>query len=877
MDNRPEYFGNLSPASNHAAIAGAQGAPARRRKRTSSQTLANPSPISPSAQATSATLAAPHSSASSSSVPGSSRSNVPPPNKVAIPRIASADTPARSRRRSARACEPCRRRKIKCDGRRPSCSQCNSNNIRCAYEDVKRVREQKQIGSLSRRVEQYESLLRDLEGEFDASTTRRIKEALQVIVVWNLSNIVVMAACIKDGKPHAQNDEDSDSATSMGSLDTIDIVDEDLNRNENTRAAGYFGKNSEVSWIRRLETAVDSKGRPDTGVAGSFSTSQETSQPDMGSANRQRVAKEIPIAMMDYHLDDLSIPMMDPCDPFAVPPRPLADRYLDAYWTFVHPTFSAIRKPTFVDQYQKFHERVSKPPDKWLAILNMIFAIGCRYSRLTDGEDSPREDDLLFLTRARHLGLQGDVLFEHTDLQQIQLDLLVAVYLLCLGQINRASKFSGMALRSALSLGINLRLMDDRIHSASKEARYRLWWSIYYLEHLLTSMTGRASSVSESLSSVPAPVPFEEERFHQPEAQILLRDLAFREVQLQPTLFESSSQLQGGASATTYPACASLFFSCVVDLALITQAILNRVYSIEGARESTNQIEYRVQKYGQRIDRWLARLPAPYRFTIPNAGPWHLNLVQLEDPAVPFARERICLAMNYYSARITLCRPCLTQSHIASPNPLGPTRRAQFKTDMATQCLQAACALISILPMTPDVPWLARVAPWWTTLHFLMQATTALLLGLSYCSPSPTPGPFYNPGSVLASLNPSNPTATAPAPSATTSSQPPPSTVTSPYTPILQTDLCTAIAQTKTALSWIHAMAAVDPASRRAFFLCDGIVRRIAPALGVDLTDWPDAQSLPAGVFGTDTAMDIDEERRKSGGAWQWQWDGVVR
>ena len=87
-----------------------------------------------------------------------------------------------------------------------------------------------------------------------------------------------------------------------------------------------------------------------------------------------------------------------------------------------------------------------------------------------------------------------------------------------------------MALRSALSLGINLRLTDDRTKDAAKETRGRLWWSIYSLEHLLASMTGRASCVSEGLCSVPAPLPYEEESFNEPSAKRLLQDPALREL-----------------------------------------------------------------------------------------------------------------------------------------------------------------------------------------------------------------------------------------------------------------------------------------------------------------------------------------------------------
>lgn len=115
--------------------------------------------------------------ASFSAVPGP----VPGPglSKVAIPRLTPTDV-SHGRRRSARACEPCRQRKIKCDGVRPSCSQCSFNKQQCFYEDVKRVRDQKRLGSLAKRVEAYESLLRDLESEVDLDTARKIRETIKV-------------------------------------------------------------------------------------------------------------------------------------------------------------------------------------------------------------------------------------------------------------------------------------------------------------------------------------------------------------------------------------------------------------------------------------------------------------------------------------------------------------------------------------------------------------------------------------------------------------------------------------------------------------------------------------------------------------------------
>ncbi|KAJ6019747.1 hypothetical protein N7499_003169 [Penicillium canescens] len=330
-------------------------------------------------------------------------------------------------------------------------------------------------------------------------------------------------------------------------------------------------------------------------------------------------------------------------------------------------------------------------PRKWLAILNMVFAIGCRHCPLMENIHSMSEEDLVFLSRARLLGFHFSVLFEHSDFQQTQLECLMAIYLLCVGQINRASKFSSMALRSALSLGINLRLTDPQTAEAAKEARGRLWWPIYSLEHLITSVTGRASSVSENICSGSVPFPCEEETFEHPETKRLLQDPTLRDTHLRP----------------------SLFVHHLVDLNLVTQALMNKVDSIEGLRQGASRTEYHVQKLGLKMDCWLTKLPPAYRFTLPDAGPWHLKHPQLDDLAAPFVRERVCLAMNYYSARIILCRPCLTYNHTntqiqasrpqsSSSNP-DLSSRSNLRSEMATHCLQAACAFISILPESPDL------------------------------------------------------------------------------------------------------------------------------------------------------------------------------
>lgn len=334
-------------------------------------------------------------------------------------------------------------------------------------------------------------------------------------------------------------------------------------------------------------------------------------------------------------------------------------------------------------------------------------------------------------------------------------------------------------------------------------------------------------------------MPIEEESFETPEVQQFLQNTTHRENQLRPTLLETDSHHRELPSwiASCEPT-PSLFFYHLVDLLLISQAVLNKVYSIEGIREGSSQIEYRIQSYGRRMDRWRSRLNHDYQFTLPDAGPWHIN-PNLEDESLPYTRERVCLAMNYYSARITLSRPCLTQApspsaNLAPHSSAEPSSRSRLRAEMATNCLQAACSLLSILPDTPSLAWLARSTPWWSFLHFLMQATTALLLGLSYCSFASPP---HNSSISRASSQKNN--------------VPP----LHPQNPLLEADLNIALSEAKKALSWIHTMATVDPAARRAFLLCDSVVQKIASGLRLDLTEWPSAETIPGGDLGMDERM----------------------
>ncbi|KAJ5361685.1 hypothetical protein N7541_002529 [Penicillium brevicompactum] len=747
--------------------------------------------------------------------------------KMAIPRLAEGaesafTSPGRFHRRHVRrACESCRQRKTKCTGDKSGCRNCREAGIICCYTDGKREKSKRQLASLSAKVQAYEDVISKLSNRFGVSDEHLVNIALAAESAPNLAlNSKSGTTVTGDSKNIRSTGSEPPPSRSLSASppDSVDQTEEDFNRDETSRATGFIGRSSEITWLQKLSKVVNVEC--EAWPATIPNTDEDNGLPSPTLTPRQDTPSDPWVVAFNYYLDDLDVPTADSTDMHGVPSRETATQLLNAYLTSVHPSFPIIGISTFVPQFQVFFSQPSlKPGNKWLAILNLIFAIAAKYGQLTNADWREEDDDhQMYFSKARALSLEDQIL-HHPDLQQLQVEGLTAFYLNALGHINRAWKLSGSAVRGALALGLHLQNVGASISDSSKEIRYRVWWSLYTLDYLLALMTGRPSCVNDSACTTPLPIPFDESDFQKDEVARIISTATLRKSshsERMPTnssmddlesttdtesnyvSAEDETKLNRVEYLKSLAPCTSLYFLQLTSLTSISKRMTVKLYSPEALQSPWASTEFTMQSLMLELDSWFMNLPVAYDFT------------STQTSQCPMS-QRMGVAFLFYSTKIGITRPCLCRLDESIPED---DKTYEFCNKAAADCVEAACHMLTLFPDSPDASLLYKMSPWWCTLHYLMQAVTVLLLELAYRSQ---------------------------------------------HVPEKATMVSKAA---KKALDWLSTLSKTNMASERAWKLCDGFLRRLAPHIGINVSDLPTNEESDSlfNVPDTEDSTGLDEE-----------------
>lgn len=192
-------------------------------------------------------------------------------------------------------------------------------------------------------------------------------------------------------------------------------------------ASGYIGKMSEMSWIQRaFETlrGQSDKLRPEAQI---------------GDADHSFTTT----TAFNYFLDDDDILAVDEdfVDQYHTPDPQSALILSEAYFHAMQGAFPFVIRDRFLQDMFALRQKargLSWSDRRWLALANLVWAIGSKWLENTKMGDSDAFDShQMYYARARALGLDHRIMFDHPNLERVQGIGILSFYLLVNGSITR--------------------------------------------------------------------------------------------------------------------------------------------------------------------------------------------------------------------------------------------------------------------------------------------------------------------------------------------------------------------------------------------------------------------------------------------------------
>lgn len=620
------------------------------------------------------------------------------------------------RRRVAVACDACRTRKSRCDGRQPSCSLCQDLGFECVYTPppaaANVIVQKAYLHGLEDRVKRLEELFGAVRGDLDGLAKRvdcgpeRDGERESAISGRNAGESQVEAR-IAAAMPDLIGTEDS--VDGMGAVIFADEED-----------SGFFGPSSNIAFLRHLSSAIVQPGYfPSPGAAeGGFVNASRPSSPlhQIGQDKRLKV------------------------NTFALPPQANTLELIERYFSNTGLLFPYIYPPVFLDTYhQMAREKFSRVRRTWLGLLNMVLAMATITAIPGSASANARieESDVFY---QRGLGLCGSEILRGTTLEVVQYLLLMGQYLQGTQKSIQAWTVHGLAVKAALQLGLHSRHASKLFSPIEQEMRKRTWYGCVVLDRTLSMTFGRPAAIPDSYVKLELPMKRE---------------------------FENSTGLVDDETAALSVA----FFNSTIGLYKELWNVLELLYGQNIGCDGPLPISETVAHiFGleQRLFSWERSLAHPLQL-ISSASIENLPQDQMSSNNLHLSSKfQVILTLRYLNLRVLLHRPILVKFITASRSPDRDPQDMRLLQQIGMNSLQicadSAMEIIDIVHRVVSEPGWKRslLGAWWFSLYYTFNAALVLIgVVWVYSDTSLTNSPMINqaskarqyPGRAVAALS----------------------------------------------------------------------------------------------------------------------------
>ncbi|KAH7164306.1 fungal-specific transcription factor domain-containing protein [Fusarium sp. MPI-SDFR-AT-0072] len=359
-----------------------------------------------------------------------------------------------SQSRIAQACDRCRSKKIRCDGIRPTCSQCANVGFECRTSDKlsRRAFPRGYTESLEERVRQLESEVRELKDLLDEKDEK-----------------IDMLSKIHGNRPRPSMPASSPAASESRNEalatkeDTFRVQAAPLLLGVENSDSYFMGASSGRTFIESFKRKIQETGKPSTDFN--------------------------PEAFL--HIQGCKpLGPKSPEQSFRLPPRLFSDRCVNVYFQEWAPLFPILHKPTFLHVYEEFVADPEKiKGNHKLAQLYLVFNIAGLSS------ENPDLPQLAACEQQWQTSLDA-ILMEDT-MNTLQCLSLALLYCTMRADYKRLQHYKGIAVGLSHRLGLHQSQKRFSFGALTIETRKKVFWTIYTLDCFSAATLGLPKLLKE--------------------------------------------------------------------------------------------------------------------------------------------------------------------------------------------------------------------------------------------------------------------------------------------------------------------------------------------------------------------------------------------
>ncbi|KAF2794852.1 hypothetical protein K505DRAFT_360744 [Melanomma pulvis-pyrius CBS 109.77] len=591
------------------------------------------------------------------------------------------------RRRIARACDMCRKKKIKCDGKMPACTHCLNYKTECIFTQVEKKRQPpkgaKYIEGLENRLARMESLMRlsgvlpdDDDGSTDLATLER-----------RLADRAGQAGTPGNRASEERRSSSAQTATHKSSVTPVQPgLPSPRSGTASPEPASNANGDKEEDALAEMMCSLVTNNCGETRYIGSSSGFSIFSPKGISWVKEKTGDNSFHDMISTAAIDDNKWIQWKP-DVFQdvfkrrvyrqLPPKSEALSLLKDFFENFNCMFPLFHEPTFMHLVDKHYSNDPYEGSGWWASLNVALAFSHRL-RVMSNLVPAEEDEKAWQYLKNAMSVQIELTMRNTDLLSVQALLGIALFLLGTPNPQPTYFFVAAAIRLSHSIGLHKKGFGFNLNPSEVEQRKRVFWIAYMLDRDICLRSGRPPVQDDDDMNVELPSD-------------------------DPPDNVGNIPLSDGKGKLN-------LFRLMCTFALIESKVYKQLYSVKATKQTDGELLNTIGELDKELEAWKDSIPLDFR-------PEH----EIKASHTPLILHVVTLHFGYYNCLTTIHRMSVHHGYWTSrlsnfaiqglnARPLNP--RVFMSAQLCVQAARASIHLLKYIPKgDPSCVWLVIYFP----------------------------------------------------------------------------------------------------------------------------------------------------------------------